>query len=63
MHVESKAYLDGHEPRLADVLDDPVIQAMMARDGVGRREIVDLASALRARLQQSPKKSCWIACR
>ena len=68
MRGKSNAYFDGPglntwEPRLADVLDDPVIQAVMARDGIGRREIVDLAAALRARLQQSAKNSCGMACR
>jgi len=68
MRGKSNAYLDGQcfntwEPHLADVLDDPVIQAVMARDGIARREIVDLAAALRARLQQSPKNLCRIACR
>ncbi len=57
MRGNRKAYLDAHEPRLAEVLDDPVIQAVMARDGVDRHAIVDLALAVRARLQTPAKNS------
>ena len=38
---------DHKEPSLDEMLDDPVVQAVMARDGVKRREI----EALMGRLQ------------
>ena len=41
------SYQCGDEPQLDDVLDDPVIQAVMSRDGVARHDIVDLAVAVR----------------
>ena len=61
MRTEWNAYLSDDEPRLQDVLDDPVVQAMMARDGVGRDEIVDLALAVRAKFAAPARKySCCV---
>jgi hypothetical protein len=42
------------EPRLRDMLDDPVVQAVMARDKVGRSEIIDLVRNVQARLGARP---------
>jgi hypothetical protein len=39
------------EPTLHEALDDPVIQALMRRDGVTRDEVVNLAVAARARMR------------
>ena len=39
----------GFEPQLDDVLDDPVVRAVMDRDGVGRDDILDLAASARER--------------
>lgn len=39
----------GFEPELDDVLDDPVVQSLMDRDGVGRDDILDLAASARER--------------
>lgn len=36
------------EPTLEEMLDDPVIQAVMAQDGVERQEIVDLVAAIQS---------------
>ncbi len=36
------------EPSLEDMLDDPVIQAVMAQDGVDRQEIVDLVASIQS---------------
>ncbi len=36
------------EPSLEDLLDDPVIQAVMAQDGVERQEIVDLVASIQS---------------
>ncbi|HEX9464798.1 MAG TPA: hypothetical protein VGB82_19540 [Alphaproteobacteria bacterium] len=52
-----KSYLNADEPQLDDVLDDPVIQAVMSRDGVVRDDIVDLALAVRARFDTAAKNS------
>jgi hypothetical protein len=38
------------EPRLADVLADPIVHAVMARDGVKRQFLVDLLGAASRRL-------------
>lgn len=37
------------EPRLDEMLSDPVVQAIMARDGVERDEIVDLVASVQER--------------
>ncbi len=36
------------EPRLADLLDDPVLQALMRCDGVTRRQLMALAREFRS---------------
>lgn len=36
------------EPSLEEMLDDPVIQAVMAQDGVERQEIVDLVASIQS---------------
>jgi hypothetical protein len=48
MRVKRIESLDG-EPTLDEMLDDPVIQAVMARDGVARDEIEDLVALINAR--------------
>ena len=48
MRIKRIKTLDG-EPRLAEMLDDPVIQAVMARDGVARCEIEALVASVQAR--------------
>lgn len=35
------------EPALEDMLGDPIVASMMARDGVARHELMDLILALR----------------
>ena len=37
------------EPALDDLLDDPVVRAVMDRDGVGRDHILDLAASVQER--------------
>lgn len=41
--------LDG-EPSIKELLDDPVIEAVMARDGVRRKELEHLIDDVRGRL-------------
>jgi hypothetical protein len=36
------------EPSLDEMLDDPVVQAVMAQDGVERQEIVDLVASIQS---------------
>ena len=38
------------EPSIHDLLGDPVLQILMARDGVSRDELLDVVDAARARL-------------
>jgi len=45
------------EPRLAEVLDDPMILAVMTRDGIGRAEMLELVRAVQQRLGQAAEKS------
>jgi hypothetical protein len=40
------------EPDLGDMLDDPVVQAMMERDGVERGHILDLAASVQERFAE-----------
>jgi hypothetical protein len=37
------------EPALDEMLDDPVVRAVMDRDGIGREEILDLVAAVQER--------------
>ena len=57
MRVTRNSYLCSDEPRLDEVLDDPVILAVMARDGIRRAELVDLVHAVRKKLAPADKKS------
>lgn len=43
-----------HEPCLGEMLDDPVIQAVMTRDQVERTALVDLIRSMRDRREASP---------
>jgi hypothetical protein len=42
------------EPRLGEMLDDPVIQAVMARDNVERMTIIELFRTMRDRCETPP---------
>ncbi|MBI3706511.1 MAG: hypothetical protein HY246_02310 [Proteobacteria bacterium] len=46
----------GQEPTLAELLDDPIIQAVMARDGVERAKLDDLIAAVQARLRRAARE-------
>jgi hypothetical protein len=48
--VNSSAFA-GHEPQLADVLRDPIIHRLMARDGVEMSAMEALILVTRRRLQ------------
>jgi hypothetical protein len=45
-----KVRADDPEPSIAELLDDPVLQLLMARDGVGRADILGVVDAARLRL-------------
>ncbi len=49
-HHGLRTHVHDPEPRLSDLLDDPVLQALMARDGVGRPALEALIDAARRRL-------------
>lgn len=42
--------IDFSEPALKDLLDDPVLQAMLNRDRVSREDLLAIISGARARL-------------
>jgi hypothetical protein len=42
------------EPRLHDMLEDPIVRAVMARDKVRKSEIIDLVRTVQARLEARP---------
>lgn len=44
---------DFSEPSLNEMLDDPVVQVVMARDGVKRREIVALMGRMQTQRSDS----------
>jgi hypothetical protein len=46
--------LNCREPRLREMLDDPLVQVLMARDKVRRSEIVELVRDVQARLDARP---------
>jgi hypothetical protein len=46
----SVAWRGNDEPSLQELLDDPVMQAMMARDGVDRATLAELIADIRTRL-------------
>jgi hypothetical protein len=48
---------DLNEPSLNEMLDDPVVQVVMARDGVKRREIVALMGRLQDQRTDNPGRS------
>lgn len=51
MAMMSRYYLDPRrEPQLDDVLSDPVVRLVMARDGVTLDDMRDVVSAARSRL-------------
>ena len=41
---------DDPEPSIAELLDDPVLQILMKRDGVARDELLDIIDTARLRL-------------
>jgi hypothetical protein len=45
------------EPRLDELLGDPVVQAVMARDGVSRDELLACVEGARRRLLRPPDQS------
>lgn len=49
-YLNPKVRADDPEPRLDELLDDPVLQALMARDGVDRAELLDVVAEARRRL-------------
>jgi len=60
MRVTCNSYSCSDEPRLAEVLDDPMILAVMARDGVQRAEMVELVHAVQQKLaRRDENSSAW----
>jgi hypothetical protein len=61
MRAKRTAYLCDDEPQLQEMLEDPVIQAVMARDGVARAQLVDLVHSVQARLGPAMPKHGYSA--
>lgn len=57
MRVTCSSYLCSDEPRLDEVLEDPMIRAVMARDGIRPAEMADLVQAARKKLGAREEKS------
>jgi len=49
-HRGFRTHVHDPEPRLSELLDDPILQALMARDGVDRPALEALIGAARRRL-------------
>ncbi len=49
-HASLDTHLRDPEPRVEELLDDPVLHALMARDGVSRAELERLIARVRRRL-------------
>jgi hypothetical protein len=49
-HRNAKVKANDPEPSIHDLLGDPVLQILMARDGVARDELLDIVDAARTRL-------------
>lgn len=45
---------NAHQPDLAEMLREPVVQLVMARDGVSREELEDLIARVGARYATEP---------
>jgi hypothetical protein len=61
MRVTCSSCLCSDEPRLAEVLADPMILAVMARDGMGRAEMIELVHAVQKKLgRPAEKSSAWL---
>ena len=44
-----------HEPELSDMLEDPIVQALMARDGLDRQAVQHVIDSARRRLHKLPE--------
>ena len=49
-HRSPRTHVHDPEPRLRDMLDDPTLQTLMARDGIERPALEALIAATRRRL-------------
>jgi hypothetical protein len=49
---------DESEPTLSELIDDPVLHAVMARDGIGCADLVGAIDVARARLGLGPSGYC-----
>ena len=50
MGERKRSWWERGEPCLGELLDDPILQILMARDGVGRDELHAVVAQARARL-------------
>jgi hypothetical protein len=43
------------EPKLREIMDDPITRRLMASDGIDRRNLVKVLSDMRAKLARKPR--------
>lgn len=55
-HASFRTHRDDPEPRLAEILDDPILHALMASDGVDRATLEQLIDRIRRRLGPSEQE-------
>jgi len=56
--MRKPTHWDGVEPAWDEVLDDPVVHAVMRRDGIARNELLDLMTTMRDRLEAVRGADC-----
>jgi len=54
-HRALSTYRDDPEPPLAELLGDPTLHTLMARDGINRADLERLVAATRRRLRLQPR--------
>ena len=54
---QRRNWMERGEPCLRELLDDPIMQTLMARDHVAREELAAVVAQARARLGISPRDS------
>lgn len=53
-------YLGNREPPLDEVLDDPIVRLVMARDRLPPEKVRDHVEAIRCRLREHREPARWI---
>lgn len=54
--MEQMPHTDKHDPRITDLLDDPIAVALMRRDGVSSDHVHQLLNDMRKRLRERSRR-------